>query len=74
VPPGFDVSKLPPLPEPIDDEEDAAKAAPPPPPQVAAACTGPDCPPADVTFVEAPGAHTPTQAQAKPVKSLTLMR
>jgi vancomycin resistance protein YoaR len=73
VPPGFDVSKLPPLPEPTDDD-DAAKTAPaPPPPAVAAACTG-DCPPADVTFVEAPGAHAPTQAQAKPVKSLTLMR
>jgi hypothetical protein len=64
VPPGFDESKLPPLP--TDDDADAAKTP------VASADTTPAV--TDVTYVDAPGAHAPTTAQKAPEKSLTLTR
>jgi vancomycin resistance protein YoaR len=63
VPPGFDETKLPPLP--TDEDADAAKTP------VATADTPP---PTDVTYVDAPGAHAPTTAQKAPEKSLTLTR
>lgn len=75
VPVGFDESKLPPLPEDTGDDD---APAPPPPAATAAATvaanTTDPTPPPDVTFVDAPGAHAPTQAQTKPVKNLTLTR
>jgi vancomycin resistance protein YoaR len=91
VPPGFDVSVLPPLPDADgDDPAPAATAtataspgaptAGPAKPSDAVACAG-DCAkpqdapaPPEVEFVDAPGAHAPTQAQANPQKSITLKR
>jgi vancomycin resistance protein YoaR len=64
VPPGFDETKLPPLP--TDEDADASK------PTVAAADATPVA--TDVTYVDAPGAHAPTTAQKAPEKSLTLTR
>ena len=81
VPVGFDETKLPPLPEDTGDDD----APTPPPAATAAATVAANTPPTvgpgtdattapDVTFVDAPGAHAPTQAQTKPVKNLTLTR
>lgn len=107
VPPGFDVSLLPPLPSQDQDEGEgsdtsaqaaaaalaALPAAPPSPVQPASACVGADCPgaaaaspfapawmtsisppPPQVRMEDAPGAHAPTNAQAKPEKKLTIKR
>jgi len=63
VPPGFDESKLPPLPT----DEDATSSQP-----VAASTENTTT--TDVTYVDAPGAHAPTTAQKAPEKSLTLTR
>ncbi len=76
VPPGFDEAKLPPLPSDDDDAKvptasDAIAAL------VAqrAAATQSVAPVAEqVRYVDAPGAHTPTDAQKTPEKSLTLTR
>ncbi len=78
VPPGFDVSQLPPLPGQADDDDDdasdATAAAAPPPEPGAVACAG-DCPPVSaVKFVEGRGAHHPTKAVVSPPKKLTLTR
>jgi vancomycin resistance protein YoaR len=77
VPPGFDEAKLPPLPS----DDDDAKAAPPPSDVIAAlaakrAATASADPStvASVKYVDAPGAHAPTDAQKTPEKSLTLTR
>lgn len=67
VPVGFDASRLPPLPEPVEPEDVAASA--PATGTSAEPCTG-DC----VQLVDAPGAHAPTDAQVKPKKSVTLSR
>lgn len=68
VPPGFDPSVLPPVP----DENDGA-----PTPPAVALCQG-NCPQPDVPspfeLVEAPGAHAPTASQAHPSKSLVISR
>jgi vancomycin resistance protein YoaR len=88
VPVGFDVSLLPPLPEGGESDDGASQTpssgAPPKPAASgsidAVACAGecakmPETAPAsDVEFVDAPGAHAPTQAQANPTKSLVLKR
>ncbi len=71
VPVGFDVALLPPLPEPPTEDDSTATPAP-------VACTG-DCkhadnPGSDVTYVDAPGTHTPVAAQTDPAKTLTLTR
>jgi vancomycin resistance protein YoaR len=63
VPPGFDESTLPPLPS--DDDENS--------PAVAAKTDAPSDT-KNVVFVDAPGAHAPTDAQKAPEKSLTLTR
>ncbi len=60
VPPGFDESTLPALP--TDDDESATPA------------TKTDTTNANVLYVDAPGAHAPTDAQKAPEKSLTLTR
>lgn len=69
VPPGFDESKLPPLP--TDEDADATAK-----PAVATTDATPTPTPTatDVTYVDAPGAHAPTTAQKAPEKSLTLTR
>jgi vancomycin resistance protein YoaR len=77
VPPGFDESKLPALPSDDDDakvpsasDAIAALAA-----QRAATSTAEQTTiAASVKYVDAPGAHTPTDAQKTPEKSLTLTR
>jgi vancomycin resistance protein YoaR len=76
VPVGFDETKLPPLPEDTGDEDAPPPASTTTTATVAANTTPTDgaTPPPDVTFVDAPGAHAPTAAQAKPVKNLTLSR
>jgi len=68
VPPGFDESKLPPLP--TDEDTDASSSSSKP--AVAATDAAPVA--TDVTYVDAPGAHAPTTAQKAPEKSLTLTR
>jgi vancomycin resistance protein YoaR len=92
VPPGFDVSLLPPLPIESEDEgegsdasaQDAAAAAalgntPASPPSASpVVCTG-DCAtpvalPSDLKVADAPGAHAPTLAQAKPPKQVKIRR
>ncbi|CAN5671112.1 VanW family protein [soil metagenome] len=80
VPVGFDATKLPPLPEDVGDDD----AAPPPAAApvtpttttttIATNASGDTTTASDVTFVDAPGAHAPTQAQSRPPKSLTLTR
>lgn len=85
VPVGFDVALLPELPG--GDGEDADLGSnPAPAPAAAKTTTGTStstatatsdatpAPTSDVEFVEAPGAHAPTTAQAKPPKSMTLRR
>ena len=75
IPPGFDADLLPALPEaPRDDDTPAP--SPESPPSQPVACAG-DCqkPEASaITFVDAPGAHSPVAAQMDPAKSLTLTR
>jgi vancomycin resistance protein YoaR len=80
VPPGFDVTLLPPLPEENkdDDEEksDTTKAPAAPVTPVAsdsAASTADNATPA-LDVVEGPGAHKPTEAQVNPPKTLMLTR
>ncbi|HEY1960547.1 MAG TPA: VanW family protein [Polyangiaceae bacterium] len=60
VPPGFDESTLPPLP---GDADATATASATPPPA-----------PVNVVFIDAPGAHAPTDAQKAPEKKLTFTR
>jgi vancomycin resistance protein YoaR len=85
VPVGFDVGLLPTLPEGAETEDAAVVPSTTPPPKPASpaasdavACAGdcakPDAPASDVEFVDAPGAHAPTQGQANPQKSLFLKR
>jgi vancomycin resistance protein YoaR len=70
VPPGFDESSLPPLPndDAADDDGASASAAP----SATAAAPAPDQ--GSVVYVEAPGAHRPTAAQAAPRKKITVTR
>ncbi|MFO0677306.1 MAG: VanW family protein [Polyangiaceae bacterium] len=77
VPVGFDQSQLPEPPDATDD--DAAPAAKPPTPDATSdggpklvASLVPD--PNAVQFVDAPGAHAPTDAQRKPPKTMTMRR
>jgi len=79
VPPDFDVSLLPPMPEDNVDhlegdeatpEGDAAKPETAAPEAPAAPCKE-NCPP-PLVVTEGPGAHAPTEAQAKPPKKLTV--
>ena len=72
VPTGFDVALLPALPEALA-EGAAAEAINVTPP--AAPCTS-DCvgPSQTITFINAPGAHSPTPGQAGPPKTLFLSR
>jgi vancomycin resistance protein YoaR len=89
VPPGFDVTKLPPLPS--DAESDDASAAPPNTTAATTTAAGSGtnttgaasdaagaavaAPNAtDIKFVDAPGAHTPTSAQTHPDATFTLTR
>jgi vancomycin resistance protein YoaR len=85
VPVGFDVALLPPLPDaPADGDDTAAAAAksttpPASTPSPAVACAGDCAKPADtqagdIEFVDAPGAHAPTQAQANPTKTIVIKR
>ncbi len=75
VPPGFDETWLPPLPE--EKSDDAAPAGVPP---VATTLTPTGAPTsteartaqADLDYVNGPGAHAPTTAQANPAKTIFL--
>ncbi|HWL84282.1 MAG TPA: VanW family protein [Polyangiaceae bacterium] len=87
VPPGFDVSLLPPLPTVTpDDAADPTAAAP-----LATNVTAPNTPPAPTSLTErggsawstlpatpimedAPGSHAPTSAQSRPIKKVTIRR
>ncbi len=72
VPSGFDVSLLPALPEaPAEGAASEATDATPAATPCTSDCAGPS---QAVTFVNAPGAHTPTSAQAEPPKTLFLSR
>jgi len=73
VPPSFDVSLLPPLP---DDAKDEGEGSAPPIPSLApapVACTE-NCAQPALDVVEGPGAHAPTEAQENPPKTLMLVR
>ncbi len=76
VPPGFDASLLPPLPEEDTDDEEKSDATPAP--VAPAASVNPPAtedrarPALDV--IDGPGAHAPTEAQMNPPKTLTLTR
>jgi vancomycin resistance protein YoaR len=86
VPPGFDVSLLPPLPE--DKDDDAAPAAPAPPAASAAPPVASAAPSASATAPSAivladgttldvevaKGAHAPTRAQYAPPKTVSITR
>jgi vancomycin resistance protein YoaR len=90
VPPGFDVSLLPPLPaEEGDDDDKSDEAAKPavtqaaaqpaatavsPVAQVAQVACTGECAKPALDIVEGPGAHAPTQGQMDPAKTLTLTR
>ncbi len=70
VPPEFDVSKLPPLPDPDEDSSTPPATATPAP----AASTDGAPPVSEVKYTDAPGAHAPTSAQTNPEKNITLTR
>jgi vancomycin resistance protein YoaR len=69
VPVGFDATRLPALPDAPPIADDAPPPPTPTPPQ-----TPPQTPPPPLTFVETPGAHPPTEAQASPPRLFTLHR
>lgn len=75
VPIGFDQSWLPPLPEEKTDEPASSDAAQP----VASNTSAPSSTEArtaqaDLDYVDGPGAHAPTSAQANPAKTIFLRR
>ena len=82
VPVGFDVAQLPALPEEDSEDKDLGgnpAAAPPGVSTPAAAGTDATAsadpkPTSDIEFVEAPGAHTPTQAQRDAAKTMYIRR
>jgi vancomycin resistance protein YoaR len=87
VPPGFDESLLPALPAEKTDESAPAAAIPGAAPAAGAVASSTTKAPegaasdgsgqtaqAEVTFVDGPGAHAPTSAQANPAKSMWLRR
>ncbi len=81
VPPDFDVDLLPAMPaenvdqgdgtdgEPLSPDSTPVTPAPAPAPATPVASSA-----AALPVIEAPGAHAPTEAQAKPPKTLTLVR
>jgi vancomycin resistance protein YoaR len=79
VPPGFDVSLLPPLPDEDEDGEDKSdksdtSKAPAVAPAASEAVATEERTESTLDVVEGPGAHTPTQAQLNPPKTLVLTR
>jgi vancomycin resistance protein YoaR len=76
VPPGFDESTLPALPTDDDDGNSASQTNAPP--QTSASTDANATPNANpntnVVYIDAPGAHAPTNAQKTPEKSITLTR
>jgi vancomycin resistance protein YoaR len=73
VPPSFDVSLLPPLPDDAKDEGEGSAPPIPSPGPAPVACTE-NCAQPALDVVEGPGAHAPTEAQANPPKTLMLVR
>ncbi|WP_394823257.1 VanW family protein [Pendulispora albinea] len=79
VPPGFDLALLPPLPTVSTDEGEGSDTSAQAAASAAAATTGPTpvttSPQASLVVMEdAPGAHAPSSAQARPVKKVTIRR
>ncbi len=74
VPPGFDETWLPLLPEEKTDETAAAPAEPVASTTGAPVSTEARTAQADLDYVDGPGAHAPTTAQANPAKSVFLRR
>jgi len=85
VPPDFDVSLLPAMPPENVDQTEGGEAAPATTeaslaataaatPATAPAAAPPTAPATPLVVLEAPGAHAPTEAQAKPPKTFTLIR
>jgi vancomycin resistance protein YoaR len=73
VPPGFDASLLPPLPDEDDDESDA-RTTPAASKVSDDTSAAEDRPQPALDVVEGPGAHAPTEAQVNPPKTLLLTR
>jgi vancomycin resistance protein YoaR len=77
VPPGFDVTLLPPLPEEdTDDSKETSETAPTPAASAASngTPTTEDRAQPALDVIEGPGAHPPTEAQVHPPKTLMLTR
>lgn len=83
VPVGFDVAQLPALPDPDSEDQDLGGNPAPAPPgaNTPSTATGTDAtasadtkPASDIEFVDAPGAHAPTQAQRDAAKSVIIRR
>lgn len=72
VPPGFDVSLLPPLLD--EDKVDAPDAGVVPAASVAPHVCTENCRQPELDVIEGPGAHAPTEAQVNPLKTLVLTR